>query len=90
MSSDPPDQYAIASDVPSTALQSNALAIFATASVTAQFLFPTLTSRMAASAAAHAAWSTSARRPVTGSLSDAPTMRVSALTAAYPSMCAPR
>ena len=71
-------------------MQSNAAAILPTASVTAQFLFPTLTRRIAASAAVHAAAIASALRPVTGAAADAPTTSVSALTAAKPSMCAPR
>ena len=74
---------------PSTGLQSQVVAILSTASVTAQFLFPTFTRRIAASAAVHAALITSAFLPVTGSAAEAPTTSVSALTAAKPSMCAP-
>ena len=84
-----PLTYGAASNIPSTGLQSHAAAILPTVSVTVQFLLPTLTRRMAASAAVYAALSTSAFLPVTGSLADAPTTRVSALTAAKPSIWAP-
>ena len=75
--------------VPSTGLQSHRDDVRATISVTAQFLFPTLRVRIAASAAVQAAFKTSARRPVTGSSALAPTTMVSPAMAAYPSMCAP-
>lgn len=77
-------------DVPSTGLHPHVAAVFATASLTAQFLFPTLTTRIATSAAVHAALTTSALRPLAGSSVLAPTTSVSALTAAKPSTCAPR
>lgn len=75
--------------IPSTGLQSHADDVRPTISVTAQFLFPTLTVRIAASAAVQAALKTSARRPVTGFSAFAPITMVSALMAANPSMWAP-
>ena len=68
-----------------TGVQTCALPI----SVTAQFLFPTLRVRIAASAAVQAAFKTSARRPVTGFSAFAPITMVSPLMAANPSICAP-
>ena len=75
--------------LPSTGLQSHKVVVRPTISVTAQFLFPTLTVRIAASAAVQAAFKTSARRPVTGFSAVAPITIVSPLMAANPSMCAP-
>ncbi|KAI9455045.1 hypothetical protein F5148DRAFT_1227360 [Russula earlei] len=66
---------------PSTGLQSHAAATLLNASVTCQFLLPTLTSRIASSAADHAAHSASARRLVTGLSGVAPTTIVSAMYA---------
>jgi hypothetical protein len=66
-----------------------AAATLLTASVTVQFFSPALIRRSATSAAVQAALRASARGPVTGFSSDAPTTSVSALTEAKPSMCAP-